>query len=292
MIHQKDIDHYLNTHCYNFERLEFEKGGIFDGFVDATYIMTMKGSKRSEEVYKKLKEFNPTRIVYVVHNKGFKKCKKILYEQKIPYDVINSYYGALNHSYKMHYNNTIILEDDFEFDLELINQKTVSHIQKFFHDYKDRTFFYNLGGLPILLQYPFLIDFYHYKTWQTFPSHSIIYTRNVRDEILKNVYYPTEKVEFFDLYITKKFESYVYKYPLCYQVFPDTEQSQLWTNPFSKFIIHSTNLNKKSKPGYQILFHCVLVVNYIFYFAIIFILLFFIIYSILKIVNKKIKNKK
>lgn len=289
MLTQNNVDHFLNTHCYNFERIEFDNGGIFDGFVDATYIMTMEGSKRTEEVYKKLKEFNPTRIVYIVHNKGFKKCKKILYEQTIPYDVINSYYGALNHSFKMKYNNVIVLEDDFEFDLDLINQSTINHIHRFFNENQDRTFFYNLGGLPILLQFPFPINFHHYKTFQTFPSHSIIYTRNVRDEILKNVYYPTEKVEFFDLYITKKFESYIYKYPLCYQIFPDTEQSQLWTNPFSKFIINSTKLNKQSKPGYQRLFHIILIGNYLFYLGLMFIILFIIIYSLMNYLsNKKI----
>jgi hypothetical protein len=291
MINQNKVNHYLNTQCYNFERLEFESSGVFDSFIDATYIMTMEGSVRSKEVYKKLKEFYPTSLVFISHNKGFKKCKKILYEQKIPYDVINSYYNVFNHSRKNNFNNILLLEDDFEFDTEVMNANMVYDIKTFFDKNKKRTFFYNLGGLPILLQYPFMIDMCHYKMLQTFPSHCIIYNRNIQHEILKNVYYPTEKVEFFDLWITKKFESYIYKYPCCYQVFPDTEQSQLWSNPFSKFVIRSTNLHKKSKPGYRILFFTILIINYLFYFIIFGSILFIIIYSILRNFPNKNKNK-
>ena len=185
MINQEEIDKKLNTHCYTFEKLEFNIAGVFDSFVDATYIMTMEGSQRTKEVYDKCKQFNPTSLIYIQHNKGFKKCNKILYEQKIPYDVINSYYSVFNHAHKNNYNNIMLLEDDFEFDTDVININMVNDVKTFFLNNQNKIFYYNLGGLPVLLQYPFMIENSHYKMIQTFPSHCIIYNVNPANDLKK-----------------------------------------------------------------------------------------------------------
>ena len=45
-----------NKHCYEIEYREYKKG-ILDDFVDATYIITMKNSKRIINIEAQLKKY-------------------------------------------------------------------------------------------------------------------------------------------------------------------------------------------------------------------------------------------
>jgi hypothetical protein len=289
MINYEKLPHYLNTHCYNIEKLEFPKGGIFDGFVDATYIITMEGSQRSKDLYKKLKEFNPTKTVYISHNKGFKKCNKILYDKKVYFDVINSYFNVFYDSYKKKYNNILLLEDDYEFDLELVNQDTINHIHTFFKKRIGQSFFYNIGAIPPLF-IPILIDNHHYMGIQTLPNHSVIYTRKIQDDIVMNIIKPVEKVKFFDSWISKKYTGYFYKYPFCYQTFPATDQSSEWKLPLWDNcvtpIVKMIGLDQNSKPGFQRAYMISMVINY-FLFIIFTIVLLLVIFNIVYIFAMK-----
>ena len=42
-----------NPHCYS-NRVIYFKEGLFDKFVDCTYILLLEGSDREREVYKKI----------------------------------------------------------------------------------------------------------------------------------------------------------------------------------------------------------------------------------------------
>lgn len=290
MINDSDVSHYLNTHCYNIERLEFDKPGIFDSFVDATYIITMEGSDREKELYQKLKEFNPTRVVYISHNKGFKKCNKILYEKKVYYDVINSYHNVFYHSRKNNYNNILLLEDDYEFDLELTTQSVANNIKQFFDKHRNETFFYNIGAIPPMF-IPILLDKYHYMGIQTLPNHSVIYTRQIQNDILHNIIKPTEKVKFFDSWLSKKYRGYFYKYPICYQTFPTTDQSSEWKLPlwdsYVTPVVKYIRLDKNAKPGFSNAYKITLAINY-FFFIIVSVTVILLIMNIIYImINKK-----
>ena len=62
--------------CYTFKKIQFKKG-IYDDSIDATYIITMEDSiDRHKNINEQLKNIHPTKIVYIVFNKGFKKCEK------------------------------------------------------------------------------------------------------------------------------------------------------------------------------------------------------------------------
>ena len=100
--------------CYNFVKKQYTKG-LFDTSVDVTYIITMVNSKRINSVNEQLQKYKPTKNIYIVENKGFKNCKKILPEQKSSYDLIDCFLQIFKHAEKENYNNILILEDDFIF---------------------------------------------------------------------------------------------------------------------------------------------------------------------------------
>lgn len=253
MISNNDIKTLINTQCYNFDYLTFNKSGKFDSFIDVTYIITMKSSERYNIVYEKLKLFNPTKTVIILNNFGYKKCKKILYKQNSAYDLTNAYLNIFYHSIKNNYKNILILEDDFEFDLVKVNNtKIITDIQNFFIKRKNEEFIYNIGTVPSFFSI-IPIDYNHYKGFKIGYSQSIIYSDKVRIKILIEGI-KTEK-EHFDHFISKHFVNYFYKTPICYQVFRKTENSSLWINGFLSTFFKLVKLDQKSKPGYEIYFY-------------------------------------
>ena len=60
--------------CYRFELLEFNDW-LFEN-VDATYILHLEGNGRLDHIHDQLKTYHPTKKVYLVYNKGYKKCHK------------------------------------------------------------------------------------------------------------------------------------------------------------------------------------------------------------------------
>ncbi len=128
-----------NSHCYTFEKREYNNG-FLDSFVDATYILTMENSKRKDNYENQLKEFIPTKTIYIVHNKGYKKCNKILPKEIPPCDLIDANLNAMNHTLKNNYNNILILEDDFIFNKKIKDPNIINEIKYFFNKKKMKSF--------------------------------------------------------------------------------------------------------------------------------------------------------
>jgi hypothetical protein len=288
MLH--NIKKYLNQHCYSFELIDFKKKCIFDSFVDVTYIITMEGSDRLKEVYKKIKEFSPTQKIFIVYNKGYKKCNKILYEQNSAYDLTNANLNIFYHSIINNYNNILILEDDFEFDIKkIMSYNHIENIKSFFDKNKNTDIILNIGPIPISI-FPFLIYNNFYKSFLYSAAQCIIFNKNARYQImyflLKNNFL-YKKSKYWDYFISIYFKNYIYYTPICYQTIPKTENSELWTNPFFDFIINILNLRNKTKPGYEILFYKIIILNYILFIIIFCIVLFILINFIYKAISLK-----
>jgi len=66
---------YENSKCYNFNKITYANG-LLDDAVDATYIIHLEGNGRYEDILKQLDLYQPTKIVYIVFNKGYKNCSK------------------------------------------------------------------------------------------------------------------------------------------------------------------------------------------------------------------------
>ena len=70
---------YENNDCYHFKKLTYTNG-LLDDAVDATYIIHLEGNGRYEDILKQLHLNQPTKIVYIVFNKGYTKCQKDEFE--------------------------------------------------------------------------------------------------------------------------------------------------------------------------------------------------------------------
>ena len=158
----KNLMHH-NQHCYRFEYLSFIKSSvnsmsdelldnntIFDSFVYATYIITMEENGRVNNIRALLSKYIPTSNIYIVYNKGFKKCNKTLPQQITYYDLTDAYINIFIHSAEKKYNNILILEDDFIFDKKILNRNIINEIKNFFEENKNKIFCFNLGPLPFL----------------------------------------------------------------------------------------------------------------------------------------------
>lgn len=236
----------LNQHSYRYEHVFVNKTCLFDNYIDAVYILTMENSTRRDDYMEQIKKNNPHSKIIIQHNKGFKKCKKKLYEQNTIHDLNDAYYHAFLHAKSNNYNNILIFEDDFFFDN--IKQEDIHEIGMFIknNDYH----IYNLGpGVNISL--PSTLK--HHLSIICTCTHGVIYN-----------------MKYFDFYINKYNEGFnmmcdnvwnqldiiKYKYykPICFQTFPITENIKNWPlSTIAIFFIKKINLDKNHQPGYTII---------------------------------------
>ena len=149
--------------CYRFELLEFDDC-LFEN-VDATYILHLEGNGRLEKIHEQLKTYHPTKKVYIVYNKGYKKCHKELVIQRTTDDLVHATMTAFEHAQQ--YKHVLVLEDDFIFNKDVA--KHTSHVDEFL---KKKDFVYQLGAMPY---FALPIDMYHYRVY-SLTSHANIYS--------------------------------------------------------------------------------------------------------------------
>lgn len=246
-----------NRDCFRFEQIDYESGFLQDS-VDATYILTMENSTRREAFMAQLKEFCPTKRVYIVVNKGFKACKKELPQQNPMYDIIDANLQIFSHANEKSYSNVLVLEDDFIFSKEVLNHKIQTHINSFLLDRKSQSVVYTLGCLPAVVS-PY--NFYTYRVLWGYAMHAMIYSNAFRTSVLEQ----SKKIQFndWDMDISKmclkQMNKFMYKTPLCYQTIPETENKQNWNmNAPVRFMtdkyIQYTNFAETPEPGTGILY--------------------------------------
>jgi hypothetical protein len=199
------------TRCYDYEEYNFDNP-LLD--VDATYIIHLEGNGKYESIIDQLHKYPISKKVYIVLNKGYKKCKKHPSITKSTLDIIDAYLEIFEHAKNK--GNILILEDDFIFDDKILEPFHRNNINQF----TKVSDLYYIGALPtILLPY----DYYNYKAIITTGTHSVIYSKKCRNRIQS----ANEKINDWDLYL-KKQNGYIYYTPLCYQLFPDTDNSKHW----------------------------------------------------------------
>ena len=281
----------INSHCYDFKLLKNNNKGILDDFVDATYILTLVGSERQKHIHEQLKLYTPTKKIYIVYNQGYEKCDKVLTEQIHPYDLTDSYLNTINHSLTNNYNNILILEDDFIFSPLIKDKSIVKDIHTFFIKNKDKTFYYSLGTAPILF-YPNINIFNNtFRGIFCVYSHAIIYTKKIQLDIIER---KNENIRSWDVFLTNTYLNYFYKYPLCYQTFPKTENQKYWCDNKSKYYCAIENfivlnfykilgLDKRPQPGFNIMY----AIGFIKIYSIFLLFTLFLLFIFFKIFNKK-----
>lgn len=223
----------MNNNCYKLEKIIFNNG-IFDKSIDATYIIYLLNNGRYNNIIKQLYNISLTKENYILINKGYKKCKKILNEQKPNADLVDCYLTIFNHAKEKNYDNILILEDDFLLDINIKNQYHIDNINNFLLKNKNKDIVYSFGVLPFII---FPYDLYNYKTLFSSGTHAMIYSKQFRNKTLLIDYSKINDWEVFTHSYTNKI---IYNIPLCYQLFPITENSKAWKD----YYLCSINISK------------------------------------------------
>ena len=293
--------------CYS-KKFIISKKGIFDTFIDMTYVITLEDSKeRHKSVISQLKKYELTKKVSIVFNKGFKKCKKELCFDNICKkvnisikDIIHAYQYILKDAQKNNYNNILILEDDFIISERILEQKIINDLEEKVNSYKNKNLLLKLGCIPYL-SYEEATNSNFKRILISVGTHAIIYNKNSINKILQEL-----SLTDYDLVINMKFitEQIMYKIPLIYQIFPDTENKKNWGKDdnflinfsnsialnYNNQIINLFNLDKIEEPGTSKMYKY----HNIIFFSILLILLvsIYLLFLSLNYAIKKIMNPK
>lgn len=246
------MDTQYNSKCFIFEKNTFSVG-ILDSCVDATYIIHLKDNGRLDHILEQLKEYQPTTTVYIAHNKGFKKCDKRLIEQVSYQDLTDAFLQCFKHADSQGYNNILILEDDFIFSPDIKNTENINTISRFVLSKEGDEFIYYLGCVPVLIL-PY--DTSHYSSIKSLTTHAIIYSKKARSKITDF------SDKHWDVIVEKNMGSrYLYYKPLCYQLFPETENKKEWADKDNSFVTWIKNafikglaLDKDAEWGFFIIY--------------------------------------
>jgi hypothetical protein len=266
--------------CYNFKKIVFTSG-ILDEAVDATYIIYLEGNGRYDSIRNQLEKYQPTKNIYILFNKGYKKCAKDEHIKLPAHDLVNAFLHIFKHANKSNYGNILILEDDFMFSNKIKNVSISRDICSFLNERKNEDLQYLLGCMPIL-QIPRTLDFKHFIILSGTGTHAVIYTKRNREKVLKT---EEKKITDWDKYCNDFSKRYAYNEPICYQLFPDTDNSQNWgkdnnyiaylRSKVFKKLLNFLKLDTQIEPGYSLFY----IFSKIFGIVILFIILF-IIYKI------------
>jgi hypothetical protein len=215
----------------------------------------LENNGRYDSIIEQLNIFQPTQKVFILFNKGFKKCKKESYVNSTNTDLVDSYLQIFHHSIKNEYENILILEDDFFFNRKILKKQICDDINKFLLQNKNEEFLYYLGCLPFA-QTKYSGN--HNKMLVGFTTHSVIYSKAIINKIIQM---DRTKIIDWDNY-SRNFTRYIYNIPLCYQLFPDTENSKNWMNTssikfdvyFILYLLKKLNLDK-TVDGYYTLYY-------------------------------------
>ena len=245
--------------CYFFDKIEFNNS-LLNNFVDVTYIIHLEGNGRLSNIINQLTIFQPTNIIYILFNKGYKKCSKKPHITIPPYDLVDAFLQCFKHADENNYNNILILEDDFIFSEKIKDEEHILNIKNFTNKQNNKNFIYLLGCLPVL-RLPVFYDTNHSHLIGSGGTHAIIYSKQFRENILKT---NTDKINDWDNFLNTFTKiKYCYYLPLCYQLYTYTENSQYsggkniikrLLNKIKLKIYRLLKLNICVEPGYSIFY--------------------------------------
>ena len=273
----------MNNICYNFKNLSFNSG-LFDSFVDMTYVLIMENSKREKNMYKELNLFKPTSKVKIQYNKGFKKCKKNLYKQQTNWDLMDATYNVILDAKNNDYKNILILEEDFIINNKEINKlENINEIKTYIQ--KNKIDVYLFGKFNINVSYNNNKHKICNKENHCGGTQGYIITNSGIDTLIhlyeSGNYKLLEKISYGHidwLYNSTYFKTYHYDKPLIIQPLDETEnRNNTWgINYITNFYIKLFGLDDKNKykliKNYKLLYKY----NYLLKYILLFLLFIFI----------------
>jgi len=284
----------MESNCYTFKKEQY-KNHIFKE-VQATYVIHLEGNGRLDNIYSQLQKYHITETVYIVFNKGFKKCTKDEKIDKAPLDLIDAFYTVFKDANNKGYNNILILEDDFIFDEKIADPTCSQDIDMFIKKKQNSEFIYYLGEIPWLQTY---MGGKHHTLLFSTGTHACIYSNAFMKKMIEQI--KQETIDDWDSFLNLSWKMlgirYKYDIPLCYQIFPDTDNRKNWSGSniftmkhiYGNLIIHMfkmMKLDEQVHPGYEITEFCS---RFMFWFIL---LSFGILYFFIFMFTKTIKMKK
>jgi hypothetical protein len=235
-----------NRSCYHFEKIEFSNSTLLN--IDATYIIHLENNGRLDSVKDQLNKFRPTKEVFILHNKGYKKCDKKEYINIPALDLIDAFLYIFKDAQEKDYKHILVLEDDFIFSNRIKDKKVQQNIMNFISN--KNYDIYALGCIPALQKaYNNNVSIRLYGG----ATHAMIYSR---DCINKTLQIDRRSITDWDAFTGQTFRIYMYNEPLCYQLFPETENQKYWgknlVGLIKRRLIKLLKLDVQVEPGYSI----------------------------------------
>ena len=250
----------LNNICYKYEKYTYEKF-LFKN-INATYIIHLEGNNRLKNIKKQISEIHLTKELYILYNKGYKNCKKDKYINKASFDLIDAFIQIFKNAKEKNYDNILILEDDFIFDNNIFDINVRYNIDNFLKRSYNNEYIYYFGCIPYLQIKTFN---YHNLLLLSTGTHACIYPKKFINNIIK---INQKKIIDWDIFLNLNYKRYCYYKPICYQLFPETENKKSWNNTlylsyFIKYLLLVLKLDKKIEPGYTIMYNFSILFFYI-----------------------------
>lgn len=215
--------------------------------VDATYIVHLESdTKRYADIRQQLQLYHPTKTVHIIFNKGFKNGLKPHVHDSIE-DLVDVCKYVMKDAQQ--YKTILLLEDDFMFN-PLIREHT-KNVDEFIATHAH--FAYRLGCIPFV-QIPYDK---HTCVGLSTGAHAVILSRAVRRQLIDHP--PMDR----DIYLNFMTPNFFYHIPLCYQLFPQTENQKNWgSDSFINscgakvfiLLFQMLGLDKQIDPGYSVMY--------------------------------------
>lgn len=213
--------------CYTLEVLTFEDP-LFTT-IPTAYLITMTGSSRRNRYLHQLRRYRPTGRVVVVHNRGFRACKKPAWVTTSAMDLWHANATILAKHVQESDAPVLVLEDDVEFTEDLVSK--CREIEAFVA--QEHVDVYSLGSAA-WLSYP--VDWNHLRVLYASLTQAVIFT-NKGARRFQEVE-PGLGFHDFDMY--SQLSSYMGTTPTATQRFEHTANAELWTGP-GDFLIRYNN---------------------------------------------------
>jgi hypothetical protein len=111
-----------------------------------------------------------------------------------------------------------------------------------------------LGCLPwFQIPIPFDFNFNNRRVLVRTATHACIYSKELRDKVLKT---DQSMISDWDVFTNLYFKNYMFYEPLCYQLFPETENKKHWIYLFGisellQGLLRFFEMDKKVEPGFS-----------------------------------------
>ena len=261
------------SHYYHFKELNF-KYGIFDNFIDTTYVLTMTEKGNFQNIYKQLRNVKPSKKIFIVFNERLKTPSlQKLKTHNTNKNLVQVYLEIFKHAQKNTYKNIMILEDNFIFDKEITYLKHISKINEFCKSYQDKSYCLSLGSLPIIILPK---DDSFYLSLSSVGTCCMIYSKLFINQTLVK---KNNLINNWNNYTNYNYQKYIYAYPLCTQLFNEKENNKNVTSLLKYFIVvlmKKLKLNKQSQPGFNSFYYYSKIFSILIFILILLILLYLI----------------